>query len=162
MEGGLFLHSNNRELHNSGPVLHEQERLEKKDGRNGREASLKPASKIEDWITLLEKIHMGHRDNHEVLRRIKESYHKQFVIKAEDIPESVFVLEQRIARSLGHGTVEISDEFRQEKTRQIITDQESSLDRWLDYLISEDAKYPMWTKYWAFTSMVKMGKFEKK
>ncbi len=167
MEGFKFLHQKNSKLHMSENVLHEQERLK----RQGEETSQKPAPKIEDWLNLLERTHTGHNDDPRVLERIKASYHKQYCLKAEydesgniiasDVPESAFLLEQRIARNQGHGEVEITDEFKQEKTKQIISDQEHSLDKWVDYLTSSDANYPMWTKYWAFTSMVGMGKFEK-
>jgi hypothetical protein len=141
----------------SDNVLHEQDRL----NRKGEETSQKPASKIEDWLELLERTHTSHRDDPRVLERIKKSYHKQYLIRESDVPESVFLLEQKIARNQGHGEIEITDEFRREKTKQIISDQEHSLDKWIDYLTSPDAQYPMWTKYWAFTSMVTMGKFEK-
>lgn len=35
------------------------------------------------------------------------------------------------------------------------------MDKWVDYLVSDEAPYPMWAKYWAFRSVVKMGKLEK-
>lgn len=63
---------------------------------------------------------------------------------------------------MGYGDILITDEYRHEKAHEIIASQEESLDRWVDYLTSEDAVYPMWLKYWAFTSVTKMGKFEKK
>ncbi len=157
MEGNQFLHNKNSKLHISDNVLHEQKRLD----RLGEKTTQKPASKIEDWLTLLERTHTGHKDDPRILERIKKSYHKLYVIKESSIPESVFLLEQRIARNLGHGEIEITDEFKQEKTKQIISDQEHSLDKWIDYLTSPDANYPTWAKYWAFTSMVTMGKFEK-
>ena len=63
---------------------------------------------------------------------------------------------------MGHGTVEITEEFRQEKASQIINNQKKSLDKWINYLSSDDAQYPMWAKYWAFKSMLSMGKLEKR
>jgi hypothetical protein len=49
-----------------------------------------------------------------------------------------------------------------EKELEVIkSNQKTSLNRWIDYLSSPDADYPMWAKYWAFTSMLKMGKYEK-
>ena len=35
------------------------------------------------------------------------------------------------------------------------------MDNWIDYLSSEDASYSMWAKYWAFKSILKMGKLKK-
>lgn len=125
------------------------------------EVHTKPAEKIEDWLAVLKRTHEGHRDDPRVLERIKTSYHKRYVIEETDIPEAAYQLEARIARNMGHGDIPITDEYRHEKAAQIIGAQQGSLDRWVDYLTSEDAIYPMWLKYWAFTSVTKMGKFEK-
>lgn len=96
------------------------------------------------------------------IQALKHFLHSQFVIKPEEIPGSVFLLEQRIAREQGHGDVEITDEFRERKIEQIISNQTQSLDKWIDYLSSDDAQYPDWAKYWAFRSVTEMGKLEKK
>jgi hypothetical protein len=166
--GEQFLHQKDQKLHTSGPVEHEQERLKrerkgKQEGEEkGEKISSKPADKITDWLKVIEQTHLEHRNDPEVMERLKEHYHKEYVIKPEDVPESTFLLEQRIAREMGYGTIEITDEFRKEKTNQIIAGQEQSLDKWLDYLSSPDADYPTWAKYWAFKSMLAMGKFEKK
>lgn len=92
---------------------------------------------------------------------IKRLIHRIAVIKPEHIPESVFLLEQRIAREQGHGSIEITDEYREQKRKEIISNQAQSLDKWIDYLASPDAQYPDWAKYWVFRSMLSMGKFEK-
>lgn len=155
--GEQFLHQKDSKLHTSKAVEHEKKRKEIK----GEETSQKPADKLADFMAILEHTHTGHRDDPRVAERIKASYHKEHVIKPEDVPESAFLLEQRIARELGHGDVEITDEFKERKIQQIISDQESSLDKWLEYLSSEDAQYPTWAKYWAFRSMLEMGKFQK-
>ncbi len=155
-QGAQFLHSKQPSLHVGAAVEHEQARRERSAG----ETSQKPSEKIAAWLEILERTH-GHSDSR-VNDRIKSSYHKEYVIKPENVPESTFQLEQRIARNLGHGDIPITDEFRAAKTREIIENQEASLDKWIDYLTSDDATYPTWAKYWAFTSIVKMGKIEKK
>ena len=166
--GEQFLHQQTPELHTTQPVEHEQARKKVK----GEETSPRPAEKIADWLLLLEKTHTGHRDKPAVLERIKQSYHKQHAIKAEDIPENYWDLQRRIIISEGRGgdfekdeegKILIPDEVREQAEQVLISDQEKSLDKWLDYLTSPDADvYPMWAKYWAFTSMVKMGKLEKR
>ncbi len=166
--GEQFLHQQDPELHITQPVEHEKERLERK----GEEISQKPAEKIADWLELLERTHTGHRDKPEVLERIKQSYHKQYVIKSENIPENYWDLQRRIIVSEGRGgdfekneegKILIPDEVKQQAEQVLISDQEKSLDKWVDYLTSPDADvYPTWAKYWAFISMVKMGKLEKK
>jgi hypothetical protein len=165
LAGAEFLHSRDSKLHQSHPVTFEQTRQE----RLGHESSQKPAVKISDWLRVLERTHMGTgaseariKAQPQVIERIKDSYHRKHVIKPENVPESTFELEQRIARQQGHGDIQITDEFRREKISQIISDQEASLDRWVDYLTSDDAIYPTWAKVWAFSEITKMGKLEKK
>lgn len=43
----------------------------------------------------------------------------------------------------------------------IVKKQEESLDRWIDYFISDGLRYPMWAKYWAFHGMLKIGSFDR-
>ena len=49
-------------------------------------------------MSILERTH-GHRDAPNVLKKIKESYHKHYVIKKDNIPQSVFDLEAQIAQN---------------------------------------------------------------
>lgn len=170
-QGAQFLHQQDSTLHQSDAVNQEQTRRARRLSHDlgdsllpdditeseavstipahelGSEVHTKPIDKIDDWMKVLE--------------RIKNSYHRQYVIEPEQVPESAFKLEAQIARNMGYGDIPITDEFRQAKTEEIISNQEESLDRWVDYLSSPDAVYPMWLKYWAFTSITKMGKLEK-
>jgi len=155
--GEQFLNDKNPKLKSSQEVEHEQRRRQKL----GEKYSQDPEERVSDWMGVLERTHEGHRDDPKVWERIKNYYHDKHIIKPKNIRESVFLLEQRIAREMGYGNVEITEEFKQRKIEQITSDQKESLDRWLDYLASKDANYPMWAKYWAFTSVVEMGKFEK-
>jgi len=124
-QGNQFLHKKNPQLQTSSPVEH----------ANSTEGSNKqPADKISDWLKIIEKTHMSHQDNPEVLERIKNYYHKEHVIKSENIPESTFLLEQRIARQGGHGNVEITDTFKEAKTNQIINDQKHSLNKYIQVI----------------------------
>jgi len=97
--GEQFLHKRDPNLHTSEPVEHEQER---KDVA-GETTSQKPAEKIADFLSVIEKTHMGHRENPEVLVRIKQYYHKKHVIKFERddhgsiiLPESYLSLLRQI------------------------------------------------------------------
>ena len=156
--GEQFLHQQNPKLHKSGPVQHEKERLK----RAGKEVSQKPAEEIADWMKLLERTHLGHRDDPKILNRIKESYHKKYLIKPENIPESYFDNQRRIARERGFGDIEITDEMKQKEAETIRADQKATLDLWLDYFLSPDSdSYPMWAKYWAFEGMTKLGSYDK-
>lgn len=163
--GEQFLHKKESKLHTSGPVEHElqrQKELARRNSEGGKQTvSQRPDEKIANWLKTIERTHSSHNNDPRVLERIKQYYRNEYVIKAEDVPESAFLLEQKIARQLGHGTIEITDDFKQKKTEQIIGDQIQSLDKWLDYLSSPDATYPTWAKYWAFKAILTMGKFEK-
>jgi len=156
-EGEQFLHKKYPELHTSKPVEHEKERRKKV----GDEISHKPAEKIASFLEVLEKTHTSHEDDPRVLERIKNYYHKQYVIKSEEIPEGYFDLQKQLARERGHGDIDITSEMRKQLTEVIIADQESTLDNWVDYLSSKDAAYPMWAKYWAFRSMLKLSNYDK-
>ena len=165
LAGAEFLHSRDSKLHQSQPVSFEQTRQE----RLGHESSQRPAVKISDWLRVLERTHMGTGASDarieaqpQVIERLKDSYHRQYVIKPDNVPESTFELEQRIARQQGQGDIPITDQYKREKISQIVADQEVSLDRWIDYLTSDDAIYPTWAKAWAFTEVTKMGRLEKK
>ena len=164
LAGAEFLHSRDSKLHQSKPVSFEQTRQE----RLGYKSSQRPAVKISDWLRVLERTHMGTGASEarieaqpQVIERIKNSYHRKYVIKPENVPESTFELEQRIARQDGIN-IPITDEYKREKISQIVADQEVSLDRWVDYLTSDDAIYPTWAKAWAFSEVTKMGRLEKK
>ena len=165
-EGEKLLHKKYSDLHTSKSVEHEQKRRK----RAGQETSQKPADKIADFLDVIERTH-GHEDP-AVLERIKESYHKEYVIKQEDIldDKSYWNTQRKIIREEGRsgdferdkvGEIILSDEIKDQLAGVVISNQERSLDKWIDYLSSEDATYPAWAKYWAFKSIVRMGKFEK-
>lgn len=156
--GEQFIHSKDQKLHTSAPVRHEQKRKKSK----GEEVSQKPAEKLEAWFNVLEKTHLGHRDDPRVLERIKEYYHKKYVIKPDDIPQGYYDNQKRLAREQGHGDIEVTDELKEQLSEVIITDQKSTLDNWVNYLTSPDSdSTPMWAKYWAFNGMVKLSSFDK-
>lgn len=153
-----FLHQKNPKLHISKPVEHEQVRKKRK----GEQVSQKPAEKIANFMEVLKQTHLNHKDDPRVLERIKNHYHQEYVIKKEDIPESYFDNQKRLAREQGHGDIEITDDMREQLTEIIKSDQISTLDKWLDYFTSEDSdSYPMWAKYWAFTNMIKLSSYDK-
>lgn len=156
--GEQFLHQKDSKLHVTQPVEHEQTRKK----RLGEETTQKPAEKIADWLAVIEKTHTGHREDPRVLERIKEYYHKQNVIKPEGIPEAYFDNQKRLVREQGYGDIEITPEMRNQLTEVIITDQKSSLDKWVDYLSSPDSdSFPMWGKYWAFNGILKLSTYDK-
>ena len=156
--GEQFLHKRDPKLHTSEAVEHEKERLETR----GEETSQKPAEKISDWLEVIKQTHTGHRDDPRVLERIKNYYHKEYVIDPNEIPEGYYENQKRLAREQGHGDIDITEEMRKQLSEVVVKDQETTLDNWVEYFTSPDADaYPMWAKYWAFTSMLKLSTFDK-
>lgn len=148
------------DLHNAPEVESAAQRTEE---RTGEKVPQNPEAQIQNYLDRFKEI-IERKDPNEQERGIealKTVLHDKFVIKPEEIPESSFLLEQRIAREQGYGDVEITEEFKERKTEQIISNQTQSLDKWIDYLSSNDAQYPDWAKYWTFRSILEMGKFQK-
>lgn len=154
--GGRFLHGRNSTLHTQPFIEHRAQQIRKKSGK----ALNQPADKILAWIEHLEIGYARGLKNSEFLDRLMAQYHKMYLTPADQVPESFFALEARIAREQGLGSLELTPKEREEKASEALDHQRKTLDRWLNYFFSTDsASYPMWIKYWSFTGMVKLGKY---
>lgn len=135
-----------RDLYKSDEVIHH--------GTNNVNEKFK---NLESYIDTLERTH-----NSKYINYLKKGYYDRYVIKRENVPESYYKMQQQIALDRGYGHIEITEGMKKEYQNIIIDDQKKRLDLWLDYLLSEDAKYPFWAKYWAFQGMLSLGKYDKK
>ena len=100
------------------------------------------------------------RDND--IELLKSYYYDKYLIKKEDVPDSYYDLQAKIAFERGQGKPKITDEIKNQMSDILIKDQKKSLDMWLDYFFSEDSKfYPYELKFWAFQGMLKMGTYDK-
>lgn len=148
------------DLHTTPEV---EDAAERTEHRTGEEIPHDPTSRIENYLNrfteIIERDDPAKRERG--VEALKHVLHDKFVIKPEEIPESYWETQRRMAREQGHGDIEISDELRAQNTEIIIADQESSLDKWIDYLASEDAKYPMWLKYFAVRGVLDMSTYDK-
>ena len=153
MENPLHFLKKKYDLHNASEVKAAAKRTEM---REGEKISQNPVEQMQNYLDRFKEIidRKNPAEREQGMEALKKVLHQKFVIKETNIPEETFLLEQRIAREQGHGNVEITDEFRAEKIRQIINSQEQSLDKWVDYLASSDANYPDGAKYWAFRSVL--------
>lgn len=179
-EGGEFLNSINPTLHTQGVVEQEQERRK----LSKQKTSQKPSEKINSWFELIEMTHTSHRDEPKVVERIKNFYHKEYLLKPEDIPQSYWnsvanmminegrggdlnqagVTERKYKNKEGVGKTDyiFPENLVRQQEDSLISDQKSTLDLWIDYLTSPDSDvYPTWAKYWAFTGMLKLSTFDK-
>ena len=147
-------------LHNSEEVEQAAERTE---AREGEKVSQNPRQRIQNYLDRFNEI-LDREDPNERERgieAIKRVMSRKFVMKLEEIPEGYYENQRRIAREQGHGDIDITEEMREQLSEVIVADQESSLDKWIDYLTSSDATYPDWLKYYAFRSVLGMGSFDK-
>ncbi len=158
-EGGDFLKEKYSDLPNSPEV----ESAVKRHQVRTSEKPKNKEEKIEVYLDRLQEI-FEHPEEEKRERRVdilKDKLHDKFVIKPEEVPESYFNLQKRIAREQGHGDIEITEEMRKQMTNIIVGDQEKSLDAWVDYFGSQDATYPNWLKYFAFRSVVGLSSYDK-
>lgn len=155
-----FLHKKLPELQKSEEV---QDAVDKHIRVTGEKVSNNPEARLNVYMERLEKIFLN--EDEETRKRniemLRDKIHDAFVIKREDVPESYFELQKRVARERGQPVEEIPQNIKEQMIDVIIEDQIKSLDSWVDYLSSEDAVYPTWFKYFAFRNIVKLSQFDK-
>lgn len=154
------------DLHNKPEV---EAAVKRSERQTGERVPIDPTVRIQKYLDRLENVFNppeleGHEDFDRAERNlslIKHALHRNFVIKPDQIPESYWETQQRLAREQGHGDIEVTPEARAQGTEVIIADQESSLDNWVDYLSSDDATYPLWLKYFAVRGILGMSTYDK-
>lgn len=154
--GAAFLHERNPKLHASREVEDVVAYLR----ANNENIPNEPNAKVTAYLGFLaspEYVNDGTLTGEpDSLERRVEAH----VIKEEDIPESYFDLQRRIAREHGFGDQEITPDLRHELTAALQADQKTSLNTWAEYLSSEDGAYPDWFKCYAWEGVVKMGSYD--
>lgn len=95
------------------------------------------------------------------LEMLKHSLYDQIIIKPEEVPEGYFQSIIQRHKEEGRPIETIPDDIKKDLTDTVIKDQRESLDIWIDYLSSPDAKYPDWFKYYALRSVLVMGRYDK-
>lgn len=94
------------------------------------------------------------REKKSAVNYLKRQYYDKYVIKPEDISLEYLDKKRRIAEERG---VSFS---KKSEISKVIKWQKRSLDKWLDYLMSDKIDYPMWVRYWAFQGMLKLGNYD--
>ena len=143
-----------KDLHNSERVMHVSKGSDKKRER------------LLNYFNRLEEIHkrVAESKNKSDEKLLKSFYYDLYVIKPEDIPESYFQNQVKLARERGYGNIELTNEDKKRMTDQVIEDQKHSLDKWIEYFLydEESKSYEMWEKYWVFQGLQNLGKYDKK
>ena len=142
-----------KDLHNSERVMHVSKGSDKKRER------------LLNYFNRLEEIHkrVAESKNKSDEKLLKSFYYDLYVIKPEDIPESYFQNQVKLARERGYGNIELTNEDKKRMTDQVIEDQKHSLDKWIEYFLydEESKSYEMWEKYWVFQGLQNLGKYDK-
>ena len=163
--GEQFLHQRDPKLHTTPPI----EKTRKRAEARGETTSQRPAEKIGAYLGRLNRIldpqplqHPDFDRKQRNLEMLKKSLYDDVIIKPENLPQSYFANQTRLAREQGYGDIEISAAMREQAQEVIIADQRSTLDNWIEYFTSPDSNsYPIWAKYWVFTGMLQLSTFDK-
>ncbi len=148
-QGEKFLDKIYKDLHLSEIVMHTANKSDDK------------YQKIEKYMKRLEDV-TKRASEHDKINLIKMYYYKKYVIKEQNVPESYFKSQEKIALDRGYGHVKYDEKTKKQEIEHIINEQKASLDTWLDYLFSKDTDmYPTWFKYYVFQGMLKLGFFDK-
>ncbi len=154
-------------LHLKIPELQKSEEVEsaveKQERLTHEKIPNNPNERIDAYMDRLENIFLNpnERVRERNLEMVKDKIYDNLLIKKENFPESYFELQKRVAREQGHGDIEITTDMRDQMMNVAIEDQKHSLDQWTDYLTSEDAVYPAWFKYYAWSQIIKLSQFDK-
>lgn len=149
------------------PDLHKEKEVmravERKDATSADKTPNDPVEKADVYLERLSKVFLNpdERVRERNVALLKPRLHEEFVIAPEEVPESYFELQKRIARERGQAVEEIPEAERKQMIEVIVEDQTKSLDDWVEYLSSNDAVYPDWFKYFAFRNVVRLSQFDK-
>lgn len=155
--GSSFLHERNPNFHTTPEVEVVTDYLR----NNGEAIPNEPADKISAYLGFLANREYA---NDGILTGDQSSIDRQIdahVIDAKDVPDGYFELQRRIAREQGHGDVQITSEMRRQMTEAVQVDQRVGLGKWVEYLGGNDGGYPNWFKTYTWTSVTKLGTYDK-
>lgn len=94
------------------------------------------------------------RDKKGAVKYLKNRYYDKYVIKHDDVPLSYLEKKKKMChdRDICYS--------KRDVVNKVICNQKRSLDKWIDFLMSDEIDYPMWVRYWAFNGMLKLGHFD--
>lgn len=118
----------------------------------------KKLEKIKKYLDRQETIHKKAL-NKSKLDLLKKAYYDKYVIK--EVPkEYIEFLDKNNFNEKG---LHLTKEEIKKQENLILENQKKSLDAWINYLVSEEAKfYPWWAKYWVLQGILKIGAYDNK
>jgi hypothetical protein len=146
-------------IHLSPAVEHASEKAR----QAGRNIPNEPGPKIETWMSELEGYLEQIKSSEESYEGFKDLAHKAYITGTDDVSVMKKIeMDARRYEDEGRGMADdilqkVNSELVEKYREQIRADQQESLDKWIDYLSSDGAKYPMWFKYYTFRNIVKLS-----
>jgi hypothetical protein len=167
--GGEFLNIKYPDLQKSDQV---QKSVEKKQRLEGIKTPNNPSERNEVFLDRLENIFNNSNEGTKErnIELFKNSFlYPQVLIDRDNIPDSYFDLQIKIAREEGKGgdldniksAKDIDEKIKRQIGESLYKDQKQSINTWIDYLTSNDSIYPTWFKYYTLKNVVKMGTYDK-
>jgi phage protein U len=150
IDAAEFLHSIYPNRHMRPEVV----RMEAELRRSNLSHPTDPKNKIAAWLGVIERTHRADLSD-DALSTLGKYYYDRYVVKPENISQSYFDHQVKIARANGI-PMQLDEKTKQTLVDAVIKDQETSLDQWIEYFLSEDADYPLGLKVWAFEQMAKL------
>lgn len=142
----------------------EAQRAARKKERLTGEAGIfaERGKRIQAYLDRLEHIflHPDPKTRERNIDLVKPLIFKNTIIKKENFPESYFEFQKKLAKDQGMGEVSFTKEQKEEEIGKVQDGQRKSLEAWIDYLSSDDSKYPTDIKFFAMQGALKLGNFD--
>lgn len=118
-------------------------------------------SLIQNYFNRLNNIVSYPEKGERNLQLLENRLFDKIIIKPEEIPETYWQSIIQRHQDEGRPIEDIPEQTKKELADTLIADQKQSLDIWLNYLSSKDAKYPDWFKYYVLKNILTMGRYDK-
>lgn len=148
-------------IHEKPEAIKAAKRKETRTGEKGIVANR--SERIQAYLERLEEIfiHPVREKGNRRIQLFKEKFlYPAVLIKKENFPDSYFEFQKQQAKERGQGEISFTKEQKAEEITKVMESQRLSLDSWIDYLTSDDCKYPTDIKFFAMQGVLKLGKFD--
>ncbi|MCL5407441.1 MAG: hypothetical protein M1429_03025 [Patescibacteria group bacterium] len=155
------------DLHNSPEV---EKAARRSEIRTGEKIPQDTDSQIQNYLDRFKEVteRRNPEERDRLLSALKNILMDKFVTKYEEIPDSYWQFQEKVLRERGqagdwsNATDEQKEVVKKETADALISDQEASLEQWVDYFSSEDSNYmPDYLKYWVFRSVINLAEYDK-
>lgn len=117
---------------------------------------------IENYLQKLEDIESKCKMKKNYLYAYKALISNRHITQFKDVPQSYYKNQEKMYLDRGFGFIELDESIKFNIYAHIQKEQISSLNKWLNYLIYNENKYPEWFLYLCLESITKIGKVDYK